>query len=281
MRVFTKIDEIKQYIKQQKIKGKTIGFVPTMGYLHKGHLSLIRQAKQENDFIVVSIFVNPTQFGPGEDFEQYPRDLEKDTLLAEEAGADIIFNPDINELYPGGYQTYVQVEQLTQTLCGASRPVHFKGVTTIVTKLFNIITPDRAYFGQKDAQQSIVIQRMVEDLNMDVKIAVCPIIRENDGLAMSSRNVYLNQEERKQATVLYQSLTAATGVIVNGERNAGKIKAMIETMIADKPLAKIDYISVVDGKTLEDIRDIETQVLIALAVRFGETRLIDNVIVEG
>lgn len=280
MQIFNHIAEIKTYLRKEQKNGKIIGFVPTMGYLHEGHLSLIRRAANENDMAVVSIFVNPTQFGPAEDFERYPRDLQRDVNLAQQAGANVIFAPDVAEMYPQGYKTYVEVQEITNTLCGASRPGHFRGVTTIVTKLFNIVRPDRAYFGQKDAQQAIVIQQMTKDLDMDVEIMVCPIVREKDGLAMSSRNVYLNPQEREQAVVLSESLALAKKLIIQGERDAFKIKAAIVDKITQKPLAKIDYVSIVDAQTLKDIHHITNRVLIALAVKFGSTRLIDNIIVE-
>ncbi|MBZ4644894.1 MAG: pantoate--beta-alanine ligase [Petroclostridium sp.] len=280
MQIFNHIAEIKTYLRKEQKNGKIIGFVPTMGYLHEGHLSLIRRAANENDMAVVSIFVNPTQFGPAEDFERYPRDLQRDVNLAQQAGANVIFAPDVAEMYPQGYKTYVEVQEITNTLCGASRPGHFRGVTTIVTKLFNIVRPDRAYFGQKDAQQAIVIQQMTKDLDMDVEIMVCPIVREKDGLAMSSRNVYLNPQEREQAVVLSESLALAKKLIIQGERDAFKIKAAIVDKITQKPLAKIDYVSIVDAQTLKDIHHITNRVLIALAVKFGATRLIDNIIVE-
>lgn len=280
MQIFNHIAEIKTYLRKEQKNGKIIGFVPTMGYLHEGHLSLIRRAANENDMAIVSIFVNPTQFGPAEDFERYPRDLQRDVNLAQQAGANVIFAPDVAEMYPQGYKTYVEVQEITNTLCGASRPGHFRGVTTIVTKLFNIVRPDRAYFGQKDAQQAIVIQQMTKDLDMDVEIMVCPIVREKDGLAMSSRNVYLNPQEREQAVVLSESLALAKKLIIQGERDAFKIKAAIVDKITQKPLAKIDYVSIVDAQTLKDIHHITNRVLIALAVKFGATRLIDNIIVE-
>lgn len=280
MLIFTNIDEVRSYLKEKKELGKTIGFVPTMGYLHKGHQSLIERAKKENDVVVVSIFVNPTQFGVGEDFDKYPRDLANDRLIAAEAGADLIFAPSIDEMYPEGYQTFVEVNELTKTLCGKSRPTHFRGVTTVVAKLFNIIKPDRAYFGQKDAQQAIVIKRMVKDLNMDIDIVVNPIIREADGLAMSSRNVYLSKEAREQATVLSYSLDYAREMILKGERDAEVIKNNITKLINQKPLANIDYVSIVNIDTLLDLEHITGTILIALAVKFEKTRLIDNIIVE-
>lgn len=280
MLLFTDIDKIKSYLKEQRDQGKMIGFIPTMGYLHKGHQSLIERAKKENDVVIVSIFVNPTQFGIGEDFDKYPRDLANDQLLAAEAGADLIFAPSIAEMYPKGYQTFVEVSDLTKTLCGKSRPTHFRGVTTVVTKLFNIINPDKAYFGQKDAQQVIVIKRMVKDLNIDIDIIICPIIREKDGLAMSSRNVYLSKEARGQATVLSDSLNYARELIIKGERDAEVIKDKIIQIIKEKPLANIDYVSIVDTETLFDLKQINGAILIALAVKFEQTRLIDNIIME-
>ena len=280
MKVFTKILEIQEHIKQLKRAGKQIGFVPTMGYLHAGHLSLIEAAVKENDLVVVSIFVNPKQFGPREDFAEYPRDLERDLDLISQAGGEIVFIPETAEIYPENFQSYVEVREITANLCGAKRPGHFLGVATVVNKLFNIIKPDKAYFGQKDAQQCQVIKRMVLDLNMDVEIIICPIVREADGLALSSRNVYLNQEERKQATVLSQALFKAQELIRDGERDSTTIKNIMEKMITQKPLAKIDYISIVDETTLQDVQHLNQNILIALAVKFGNTRLIDNIILE-
>ena len=280
MKVFTKIVEIQEHIRQLKRAGKQIGFVPTMGYLHAGHLSLIEAAVKENDLVVVSIFVNPKQFGPREDFAEYPRDLERDLDLISQAGGEIVFIPETAEIYPENFQSYVEVREITANLCGAKRPGHFLGVATVVNKLFNIIKPDKAYFGQKDAQQCQVIKRMVLDLNMDVEIIICPIVREADGLALSSRNVYLNQEERKQATVLSQALFKAQELIRDGERDSTTIKNIMEKMITQKPLAKIDYISIVDEITLQDVQHLNQNILIALAVKFGNTRLIDNIILE-
>jgi len=280
MKVFTKIVEIQEHIRQLKRAGKQIGFVPTMGYLHAGHLSLIEAAVKENDLVVVSIFVNPKQFGPREDFAEYPRDLERDLDLISQAGGEIVFIPETAEIYPENFQSYVEVREITANLCGAKRPGHFLGVATVVNKLFNIIKPDKAYFGQKDAQQCQVIKRMVLDLNMDVEIIICPIVREADGLALSSRNVYLNQEERKQATVLSQALFKAQELIRDGERDSTTIKNIMEKMITQKPLAKIDYISIVDETTLQDVQHLNQNILIALAVKFGNTRLIDNIILE-
>lgn len=281
MRVLNTIKDIRTITKEARRNGKSIGFIPTMGYLHEGHLSLVKKAREENDLVIVSIFVNPTQFGPGEDFDSYPRDLERDSKLVEDVGADIVFSPSVKEIYPSGCSTYVDTDgDITKRLCGASRPGHFKGVTTIVTKLFNIITPDRAYFGQKDAQQVAVIEQMVRDLCMDVDIVSCPIVREEDGLAMSSRNTYLGEEERKAAIILSKALSSAEEVIKEGERDASKVSALIVNKINSQPLSKIDYVEIVCDKTLEAIEEIKGGILIALAVKIGRTRLIDNVRLE-
>lgn len=280
MIIIKTINEVKEIIGINKKQGKTIGFVPTMGFLHQGHLSLIRTAKEENDFVIVSIFVNPTQFGVGEDFESYPRDLDSDAKLSESAGADVIFCPSISEMYPKSFQTYVEVDEITNKLCGKSRPTHFKGVTTVVNKLFNIVEPHKAYFGQKDAQQVAVIQKMVDDLNMNIEVIPCPIIREADGLAMSSRNTYLNSEQRIAALILSKSLASAKDMISAGCVNAVEIKETIIKMINNEPLAAIDYVEVVDALNLSDITTLKGKVLIALAVKIGKTRLIDNILVE-
>jgi len=280
MRLIDKISDMKAIIRSNKSMGKTIGFVPTMGYLHEGHLSLAKRSVQENDFTVMSIFVNPTQFGPNEDFDKYPRDLERDLTLAEAAGVDVIFAPAVGEMYPDGYKTYVNVEDITEVLCGRSRPGHFRGVTTVVNKLFNIVEPNKAYFGQKDAQQVIVIKKMVRDLNMNLEVITCPIVREPDGLAMSSRNVYLNAEERKAAVILSKSLFEAEELIKKGEKSRKRIVEYIESAIKTEKLAVIDYVEVVSADNLETMEELRGSVLIALAVRFGKTRLIDNVIVE-
>ncbi|MFT9496140.1 pantoate--beta-alanine ligase [Anaerosolibacter sp.] len=280
MKIVETVKQIREEVARARKEGKKVGFVPTMGYLHEGHASLIQRAKAENEFVVVSIFVNPTQFGVGEDFETYPRDLERDSEIAEQAGANIIFHPTVGEMYPLGYRTYVDVEGITSKLCGASRPGHFRGVTTIVSKLFHMVKADRAYFGQKDAQQVAVIQQMVRDLNMDIEIVPCPIVREADGLAMSSRNTYLNPSERQAALILSQSLFEAQGMIDHGEHDAGKLGFWIKENIQTEPLAKIDYVEIVDAVTLEEIEEIKGDVLIALAVRIGKTRLIDNIRLE-
>lgn len=279
MRIVEKIADLRTIIRAQKREDKTIGFVPTMGYLHEGHLSLVETSLRHNDFTVVSIFVNPTQFGPNEDFDRYPRDVEGDLKKAESAGVDVVFIPAKEEMYPDGYMTYVNVEKMTDSLCGKSRPGHFRGVTTVVNKLFNIVEPDRAYFGQKDAQQALVIRKMVQDLNLDVEIVICPIVREDDGLAMSSRNVYLSDEDRKSAVVLYKSLLEAKEMMENGERDKEKIIGHIKNLIESKPNARIDYVEMVKADTLEDVNVPEGEILIALAVKFGQTRLIDNMIV--
>ncbi len=269
-------------IAKQKEMGKTIGFVPTMGYLHEGHGSLVLKAKEQCDYVVLSIFVNPLQFGPNEDFETYPRDLEKDSKYAEQLGVDLIFHPSVTELYPQYPSlTIVKVNSLTNVLCGASRPGHFDGVTTIVNKLFHIVAPDSAFFGLKDAQQVAVITQMVQDLNMNVRIVSCPIVREPDGLAKSSRNVYLNTEEREQAVVLSQSIDLAKQQLQFGNTDFTQIRAEIHAQIKSQPLANIDYIEILSFPSLSHVEKAIAgeQIIIALAVKFGKTRLIDNCIV--
>jgi pantoate--beta-alanine ligase len=258
----------------------SVGLVPTMGFLHEGHLALVKQAKSENPVAVATIFVNPTQFGPSEDFKSYPRDLDRDLSLLEKVRTDIVFIPSDKEMYPGGYDTWVEVRGITAKLEGKSRPTHFQGVTTVCNKLFNIIEPDRAYFGQKDAQQAIVIQRMVADLNMNLDIVVCPTVRESDGLAMSSRNTYLTKEERPSAVALYKSLRLAKDMYEKGERDAAKIKGAMHGLISGISAAKIDYISIADTSTLDEVEKIRGRVLVSLAVRLGKPRLIDNIILE-
>jgi pantoate--beta-alanine ligase len=254
----------------------TWGFVPTMGYLHEGHLSLVRRARAENDRVAVSIFVNPTQFGPHEDYARYPRDLERDLRLLEPLGVDLVFVPSVEEMYPPGFQTWVIVEEVSRPLEGASRPGHFRGVATVVAKLFNILQPDRAYFGQKDAQQTVVIRRMVQDLNIPVEIVICPTVREPDGLAMSSRNTYLNPEERRAATVLFRALQAAKARYEVGERDAERLREAMREVIRAEPLARIDYVSVAHPETLQELERVEGPALLSLAVYIGTTRLIDN-----
>jgi len=257
-------------------EGKTIGFVPTMGYLHEGHLSLVRQARRGNDVVVVSIFVNPTQFGPGEDFGRYPRDLDRDISLLESIGVEAVFVPSVGEMYPSDYRTYVEVGDITDRMCGASRPGHFRGVTTICCKLFNIVRPHRAYFGKKDFQQYVVLRTMVKDLNMDLDIVPMPIVRESDGLAMSSRNAYLNAEERRGALCLCRSLRKAQELFGQGEKDAGIIKKEVVKMIQAEPLAVIDYVEVVDPDTFLPVEKVSEGTLVALAVKVGQARLIDN-----
>ncbi|HSK65788.1 MAG TPA: pantoate--beta-alanine ligase [Anaerolineales bacterium] len=257
----------------------TVGLVPTMGYLHEGHLSLIRRAREENDHVVVSIFVNPTQFGPKEDLSRYPRDLERDLRLIE-PHTDLVWNPTAETMYPPGYQTWVEVEAMTRPLEGAMRPGHFRGVTTVVAKLFNGVQPQRAYFGQKDAQQAAVIRQMVRDLNFPIEIVVCPIVRESDGLAMSSRNVYLDPEQRKAATVLYKSLSAAKDAYESGERDAEKLRQVMKEVLASEPLAEVQYVSCADYDTLEELSEIKGKALLSMAVFIGKTRLIDNFVLE-
>ena len=280
MRIVRSPKIMTEVLKKLKLKSKTIGFVPTMGALHQGHLSLIRQARKENDIVAVSIFVNPTQFGPKEDFKRYPRPIRKDIVLCCKEKIDFIFYPKVKDLYPQGFKTFVTVEQLSNVLCGKSRPGHFRGVATVVTKLFNIVNPDIAYFGQKDTQQAIIIKRLVCDLNIPIKIKVMPIIREKDGLAMSSRNVYLNQQERKGALVLSRSLNLAKDLLKKGERNAARIINLMRRLIKQRKSAKIDYIAVVDSEDLKPIKKISNGCLIALAVWMGKTRLIDNTTIK-
>ena len=280
MIIIKEINKIRKIIKEQRKKQKKIGFVPTMGALHQGHLSLIRQACKDNHFVVVSIFVNPTQFGPREDSKKYPRNLKQDTYLCTKAGVDIIFYPDTKEIYPDNYRTYVMVEELSDCLCGKFRPGHFRGVATVVTKLFNIVQPDVAYFGQKDAQQAIIIKRIVEDLNMPLKIKFMPTIREGNGLAMSSRNAYLSPDERRDAAILYQALNLAKGLIREGNRDSLDIIKKMRQLINKKKNAKVQYISIVDLENLKPMPKIEGSVLIALAVWIGKARLIDNIIVK-
>ncbi|MDD5156025.1 MAG: pantoate--beta-alanine ligase [Candidatus Omnitrophica bacterium] len=280
MRIIRSPKQMFEVSQKLKKRGCRTGLVPTMGALHKGHLSLIRRAAQENDKVVVSIFVNPIQFGPKEDFRRYPRNLKKDALLCRNENADFIFYPSAALMYPPGFRTQVSVRELSDVLCGAYRPGHFQGVTTVVAKLFNIVMPDTAYFGQKDAQQALIIQRMAKDLDMPVKIRVMPIIREKDGLAMSSRNAYLDSAQREKAAVLYQALNKARESVKSGIADCALLtKRARATIIKNKP-RKIDYISIVDMETLEPVKKIKDKALLALAVWFGNTRLIDNVILK-
>lgn len=276
MRIVKTIDEVRKAVKEWKSTGLSVGLVPTMGYLHEGHQSLIANSVSQNDKTVVSIFLNPIQFAPNEDLESYPRDPERDAKLCEDTGADIVFRPEVSEMYHDDFCTYVDMDILTKNLCGKSRPTHFRGVCTVVLKLFNIVKPDRAYFGQKDAQQLAVIKRMVRDLNLDIEIVGCPIVRESDGLAKSSRNTYLNEKERQAALVLDRSLKKGIELIDAGERNSKNIIAAITEVIRSEPLAEIDYVSVVDAVSMQDVDVIENDVLVAIAVKIGRTRLIDN-----
>lgn len=271
-----KVDEVRSLVEQWRKQGLTVGYVPTMGALHEGHESLIKKAVRENDKVIVSVFVNPTQFGPNEDYDSYPRNIEKDMELCENAGACAVFNPEPSEMYFENKSTVISVSGLTSVLCGAKRPGHFDGVCLVVTKFFNIVKPNRAYFGEKDAQQVAVLKRMVRDLSIDVEIVPCPIIREEDGLAKSSRNTYLNVDERKAAVVLSRSLKIAKQLLDKGERNAAKIKDAIISKINTESLAKIDYVEIVDSENLTDVSTIEKNILIPIAVYIGKTRLIDN-----
>ena len=277
MKVVKTIKEVRDFVNSQRKDGKTVGLVPTMGYLHEGHMSLIRKSVSLNDVTVVSVFVNPIQFGPAEDLATYPRDLEADSALCASEGVDIIFHPEPSDMYADDFCTHVEVDDITHVLCGKTRPTHFRGVTTVVSKLFNISKADRAYFGEKDAQQLAVIRRMVRDLNIDIEICGCPIVREPDGLAKSSRNKYLSPEERQAALVLSRSLNIGRGMLDAGERNASKIRHAIVDEINKEPMAEIDYVSIVDSLTLKDVEgDITAPVLVAMAVKIGSTRLIDN-----
>ncbi|UOD34399.1 pantoate--beta-alanine ligase [Deferribacteraceae bacterium V6Fe1] len=276
MIVINKIEDLRKTIKKAKSEGKKIGFVPTMGYLHEGHLSLIKKAKSENNIVVCSIFVNPTQFGPNEDLDKYPRDFERDKSLLEKEDCDIIFYPSVQEMYPNGFFTKVSLSILTDKLCGKSRPGHFDGVATVVTKLLNIVAPDNAYFGLKDYQQLLVIKRVVDDLNIDTNIVGCPIVREEDGLAMSSRNVYLTEEQRMSALSLNKSFALVEELLSKGVKDSNKIKGEVANYIEGFPFTKIDYIEIVDPETLEDIKEINGNFLMALAVFVGKARLIDN-----
>ena len=280
MRVVKTIEEVREQVKAWKREGLRVGLVPTMGFLHEGHKSLIVKAVEENDRVVVSDFVNPTQFGPKEDLASYPRDIERDAKLCEEAGADLIFHPEPEEMYAPDYCTFVDMDGLTKGLCGKTRPTHFRGVCSVVAKLFSIVAPDNAYFGQKDAQQLAVIRRMVRDLNFDIRIVACPIIREEDGLAKSSRNTYLNAEERVAALVLSRALNKGKALVENGELSAAKVKDVIMEELCKEPLARVDYVEVVDADSIEPVKELKGNILVAIAVYIGKTRLIDNIIFE-
>ena len=263
-------------VKEWRRQGLSVGLVPTMGYLHEGHQSLIRKAVEQNDRVVVSVFVNPTQFAPNEDLESYPRDLEADKKLCESTGASLVFHPEPSEMYPDGFSTHVVMENLTKELCGKSRPIHFGGVCTVVSKLFNIVQPDRAYFGQKDAQQLAIVKQMVKDLNFDIEIVGCPIVREPDGLAKSSRNTYLTPEQRKAALVVSQAVRLGEDMVRNGERSAKAVIKAMTDKINSEPLARIDYVNAVNALTIEPVDALSGEILVAAAVYFGKTRLIDN-----
>ena len=276
MKIVDKILDVRLQVSEWKKDGLKVGFVPTMGYLHEGHESLIKKAASQNDKVVVSIFVNPIQFGPTEDLESYPRDLDRDSRLCENAGADLIFHPQKEEMYFDDFCTFVDMNGLTEGLCGKTRPIHFRGVCTVVSKLFNIVTPDRAYFGQKDAQQLAIIKQMVRDLSIGVEVVGCPIVREEDGLAKSSRNTYLSKQERQAAVVLSKSLEVGKKLLQEGERDSSKVISAITEVINKEPLAKIDYVNIVDSLSVQEVQKIEKSVLIAMAVYIGKTRLIDN-----
>jgi pantoate--beta-alanine ligase len=278
MKIVETIAEMKKI--RREFKG-SVGFVPTMGYLHEGHLTLVKRSREANEFTVASIFVNPTQFGPNEDFERYPRDYPRDFALLEREKTDVVFLPPPPEMYPAGYNTWVEVSKVTDRLEGAIRPGHFRGVATVVAKLFNIVEPTRAYFGQKDAQQCVVVKKMVADLNMNLEMIIVPTVREPDGLAMSSRNVYLNPEERSQAPVLYQALSQARALWTAGERDSQMLREAMTGLIRQKPLGNIEYISIADAVTLQELEKATPPAVISLAVKFGRTRLIDNIILEA
>ncbi|MGB8951398.1 MAG: pantoate--beta-alanine ligase [Candidatus Aminicenantales bacterium] len=280
MKVITQIQEMKSYVRELKALGKSVGFVPTMGGLHEGHLSLIRESRKRTDATVVSIFVNPMQFGPNEDFKTYPRNFQQDSVLLENEGVDCLFYPEAEEMYPPGYKTYVEVHGLQDKLCGRSRSGHFRGVCTVVLKFFQIVNPDISFFGQKDAQQSIILKKMVTDLNLDVAIEVLPTVRDADGLALSSRNTYLNSEQKKAALVLTNSLKKVKMLVDQGERRSGLIIQKIREIIEKEPLVRIDYIEIVDPEELNPLPEIKEEALFAVAVFIGKTRLIDNTVIR-
>ncbi|MBP5346206.1 MAG: pantoate--beta-alanine ligase [Bacteroidales bacterium] len=281
MKVVKTIQEVRAQVQAWRKEGLTVGLVPTMGYLHEGHQSLIRKSVSENDRTVVSVFVNPIQFGPNEDLEAYPRDLNRDMKAVEEAGGDLIFHPEPSEMYPGHFTSFIDTTETTELLCGAVRPIHFRGVCTVVGKLFNIVLPDKAYFGQKDAQQLATIRRFVRDLNFPVQIVACPIVREEDGLAKSSRNTYLNPQERQAALILSKSLKLGKAAIEQGERSAQRIIDIIRQNLQTEPLARVDYVEVVDFENIQRVETIQGETLVAIAVYIGKTRLIDNFIIKG
>jgi pantoate--beta-alanine ligase len=277
MMIATTLDELRTAL---RLLNRPLGFVPTMGYLHEGHISLARRAREECRSVAASVFVNPTQFGPSEDLSNYPRDLERDLQMLETVGVDLVWTPTPEIMYPPGFQTWVEVQEVTKPLEGAQRPGHFRGVTTVVTKLFNAVGPDKAYFGQKDAQQAAVIRRLTADLNFPIEIVVCPTVREPDGLAMSSRNVYLDRQQRAAATVLYRALSAAKEAYGKGERDAGRLREIVKGVVAAEPLAQLQYVSCADYATLEELEHVSGKALLSMAVFFGKTRLIDNSVLE-
>lgn len=281
METITAISEMQHWANAARARGQRIGLVPTMGYLHAGHLSLVAAARQRTDLVVASLFVNPLQFGANEDLSRYPRDVDRDTQLLAKAGTDVLFLPDARSMYPEGFQTHVEVERVTRGLCGTARPTHFRGVTTVVAKLFNMVKPHVAVFGQKDFQQLVSIRRMVVDLSFDIEIIGAPIVREADGLAMSSRNAYLSPPERAAARCLSQALSAADALVSHGENDGLRILAAARRVIADEPLARLEYASLVDPETLEDVNTIDGVALLALAAHVGKTRLIDNALLSA
>jgi pantoate--beta-alanine ligase len=280
MQVFYRPEDLRHLSRTWKMEGLRVGLVPTMGYLHEGHASLVKKALEECQRVIVSVFVNPTQFAPGEDLDSYPRDFEKDRKLLEDLGVSALFHPDPAEIYPPGFQTTVEVSGLSTVLCGRSRPTHFKGVTTVVLKLFNINEPHRAYFGMKDAQQYFVLRRMVKDLDLDIQLVPCPIVRENDGLAMSSRNFYLSPKERKAAPALHRALSKGQAILENGEESLQKALDVINAELLKEPLIELEYLEAVDTDTLLPATKLEGEILVALAARLGRTRLIDNFLIR-
>ena len=281
MKVVTSSEQVHAAVRTAKAQDQRVGFVPTMGALHEGHLSLVRAARQRCRFVVASVFVNPTQFGPNEDFKTYPRNLERDRQMLEAEGVSLLFAPEVEEIYPSGANTFVTVEGLSDKLCGRSRPGHFRGVTTVVSKLFNIVEPEVAFFGQKDAAQAAIIRKMVRDLKFDVQVVVCPIVREADGLAMSSRNAYLTPTERKQALVLFRALSRVQTLADQGEANAHKLIGAAKSVFAEEPAVRLDYVEAVNPESLEALSDISKGALVALAAFVGKTRLIDNILLTG
>jgi pantoate--beta-alanine ligase len=281
MKIFESSEQVRAAVRAAKSDGRRIGFVPTMGALHEGHMSLVRAARQQCPYVVVSVFVNPTQFGPNEDFEKYPRNLERDRQMLEAEGVSLLFAPSVEEMYPAGATTFVTVENLSEKLCGRSRPGHFRGVATVVSTLFHIIEPDLAFLGQKDAAQAAIIRRMARDLKFDVRIVVCPTVRESDGLAMSSRNAYLSPSERKQALVLFRALSRVQTLADQGQAGSSNLIAAAKSVLAEEPGVRLDYVEIVDPESLEPVSDVSKGALVAMAAFVGKTRLIDNVLLTG